>query len=130
MKNEDAFPVEETPIIRYYRNLNGHLVKYLQSPEYNYIFSLGHGRLMRWGITREADPEFCKYGPEILDIEVSTKCSKGCPWCYKSNGPVGKNMSFETFKHILDIMPQTLTQIAFGIGSLSEEKFYRRKRPK
>lgn len=38
--------------------------------------------------------------------------------CYKSNGPVGKNMSFETFKHIFDMIPQTLTQIAFGIGDI------------
>lgn len=118
MKQEDINSEEEKPIIRYYRNMVGHLVKVLESPEYNYVFSLGHGRLMRWGITKEADPEFCKYGPEILDIEVSTKCSKGCPWCYKSNGPTGKNMSFATFKHILDIIPHTLTQIAFGIGDI------------
>lgn len=118
MKPEDINCEEEKPIIRYYRNMVGHLVKTLQSPEYNYIFSLGHGRLMRWGITKEADPEFCKYGPEILDIEVSTKCSKACSWCYKSNTATGKNMSFATFKHILDIMPQTLTQIAFGIGDI------------
>jgi MoaA/NifB/PqqE/SkfB family radical SAM enzyme len=118
MKSNDIKQEEEKPIVRYYRNLNGHLVKVLESPEYNYLFSLGIGRLQRWGITHEMDPEYCKYGPEILDIEISTKCSKACPWCYKSNGPVGKNMSFATFKHILDIMPQTLTQIAFGIGDI------------
>ena len=113
-----------TPIIHYYRNIVGHLVKVLSSPEYNYVFSLGHGRLMRWGITKEADPEFCKYGPEILDIEISTICHGSsktgpCEFCYKSNGPNGKNMSFDTFKHIFDIVPQTLTQIAFGVGDLN-----------
>lgn len=39
--------------------------------------------------------------------------------CYKSNGPEGKNMSFETFKTIFDKMPKTLTQTAFGIGDIS-----------
>jgi len=38
--------------------------------------------------------------------------------CYKSNGPIGKNMPFKTLKHILDIMPNTLTQVAFGIGDI------------
>jgi len=118
MNPNDIKQEEEKPIIRYYRNLNGHLTKRLCSIEYNYVFSLGVGRLMRWGITNEADPEFCKYGPEILDIEVSTKCSKACPWCYKSNGPQGKNMPFKRFKRIFDKMPQTLTQIAFGIGDI------------
>jgi hypothetical protein len=118
MNKKDFTPEEEKPIIRYYRNMVGHLVKVLESPEYNYAFSLGHGRLMRWGITKESDPEFCKYGPEILDIEISTKCSKACSWCYKSNTASGKNMSFATFKHIFDIIPQTLTQIAFGIGDI------------
>jgi len=121
----------EKPIIRYYRNLNGHLVKHLQSPEYNYAFSLGVGRLMRWGLTKDMDPEFCKYGPEILDIEVSTICHgvkmpdgnyQPCRFCYKSNTSIGKNMSFETFKYIFDIIPQTLTQIAFGIGSIDANK--------
>jgi radical SAM protein with 4Fe4S-binding SPASM domain len=118
MKSSDT-EQEEKPIIRYFQNRNRHLTKMLCSPEYNYIFGLGDGHLMRWGINENIDPELCKYGPEILDIEVSTICHKGCNFCYKSNTSVGKNMSFDTFKHILDIMPQTLTQIAFGIGDLN-----------
>jgi MoaA/NifB/PqqE/SkfB family radical SAM enzyme len=38
--------------------------------------------------------------------------------CYKSNTGKGENMSFDTFKTIIDKMP-TLTQIAFGIGDLT-----------
>jgi MoaA/NifB/PqqE/SkfB family radical SAM enzyme len=72
----------------------------------------------RWGRTKEEDPNYCIYGPEILDIEVTTKClgpaGKPCPFCYKSNTPNGTNMTFDTFKTILDKMPKTLTQIAFG----------------
>lgn len=130
MTDKELAEKREELIIRYYRNIVGRLVKVLKSPEYNYAFCLGTGKLMRWGKTNDDDPEFCKYGPEIADIEVSTICHRNCNFCYKSNSSVGKNMSFETFKHIFDMMPQTLTQIAFGIGSLSEEKFYRRKKPK
>jgi MoaA/NifB/PqqE/SkfB family radical SAM enzyme len=63
-----------------------------------------------------------------LDIEVTTICGgvRGldgreapCRFCYKSNTPNGKNMSFETFKTILDKFPKVeghwiLNQIAFG----------------
>jgi len=94
-------------------------IKRFKSPGYNFIFNMENGFFARWGKTEEDDPEYSPFGNEILDIEVSTICSRACPWCYKSNGTYkGKNMSFETFKVILDKMPQTLTQIAFGIGDI------------
>lgn len=34
--------------------------------------------------------------------------------CYKANTPQGRNMSLDTFKTIIDKLPNTLTQIAFG----------------
>jgi hypothetical protein len=92
--------------------------KALLSKSYNYIFNKETGYFARWGQTKEEDPQWSPFGPEILDIEVTTKCAgpggKLCPFCYKSNTPNGKNMTFETFKQILDKMPKTLTQVAFG----------------
>lgn len=37
--------------------------------------------------------------------------------CYKNNSPAGHNMTFETFKKIFDILPKSITQIAFGADS-------------
>lgn len=92
--------------------------KVLSSPDYNYVFNKRNGLFARWGSTKEKDPDYCEFGAEILDIEVTTKCSgpggKLCPFCYKSNNPNGTNMPFSTFKKIMDRMPDTLTQIAFG----------------
>lgn len=94
-------------------------VKAFKSPTYNYLFDMSDGFFARWGRTKEDDPEYSPFGPEIMDIEVSTICSRGCPWCYKSNGYYqGKNMSFETFKTMFDKFPKHLTQIAFGIGDI------------
>mgnify|MGYP000439193913 CR=1 FL=1 len=93
--------------------------KYARSEEYNFDFNKKDGLFVRWGKTLDDDPEYSVFGNEILDIEVSTICHRACSWCYKSNGVYkGKNMSFETFKVILDKMPPTLTQIAFGIGDI------------
>ena len=92
--------------------------KIFKSPEYNYLFNKIDGSFARWGKTKEDDPKYSPYGPEILDIEVGTICHRNCSWCYKSNTSKGLNMSLETFKKIFALMPPTLTQIAFGVGSI------------
>jgi len=98
-------------------------VKYLRSANYNYNFNLKTGYFERWGKFKDEDPEMSYFGPEILDLEISEQCHMGCQFCYKSNvGNKGRNMSFDTFVQILDTMPSTLTQIAFGIGSIDSNK--------
>lgn len=94
-------------------------IKTFESPNYNFFFNRESGFFARWGKNDEDDPEYAP-SPEILDIEISTICSKACKFCYKSNGTYqGKNMSFETFKTMFDKFPKkTLTQIAFGIGDI------------
>ena len=100
------------------------MIKRLRLPEYNYDFDTQTGLFVRWGKTREEDPQSSSIGPEIADIEVTTSCrgSGGqlCNFCYKSNNPNGKNMSFETFKIIFDKLPKNLTQIAFGADASCE----------
>ncbi len=93
-------------------------VKVFKSPEYNFVFNTSTGFFARWGKEEKDDPEYSPFGPEILDIEVSTICHKGCKFCYKSNVALGTNMSFETFKIMFDKFPKHLTQIALGIGSI------------
>lgn len=101
-------------------------VKKFVSPEFNYIFNRSSGLMLSWGREIEDDPERSPV-PNILDLEISTKCwksghegypsaGKHCPFCYKSNGSSGEIMSFETFKKILDVQSRGLTQIAFGSG--------------
>lgn len=102
-------------------------IKSVTSKDYNYRFNMKTGEFLRWGATLKDDP-IC--GPlEIFDLEVSTACNGipnvgsdvaiPCSFCYKSNVKTGEHMSFETFKNIFDKLPQTLTQIAFGIGDTS-----------
>ena len=94
----------------------------MRSAWYNWIFNLKTGFFARWGCNKEDDPTYSPFGPEILDIEVSTICNgpgHPCKFCYKSNTSQGENMSFETFRQIFDrITNKNLTQIAFGIGDI------------
>lgn len=95
--------------------------KMLYSNSYNYIFNKENGFFARWGKNKDDDPDFSPFGPEIADIEISTICNglgNPCPWCYKGNTSEGKNMSLETFKQVFAKLPNTLTQVAFGIGSI------------
>lgn len=102
--------IEKTP--NYTVAINGN-IKTFKSPNANYLFNMDNGFTITWGKDRNEDPEFFPV-PEILDLEITTKCTGGCPQCYKSNICEGENMSFDTFKRIFDILPKSLTQIAFG----------------
>jgi MoaA/NifB/PqqE/SkfB family radical SAM enzyme len=102
------------------------------SSDYNFIFNKDNGFFARWGKTYEEDPSFSPYGPELLDLEISTgKCSGKCPFCYKGNGEDinTHHMTFEEFKIIFHKMPATLTQIAFGICDIdSNPEFFKMMR--
>lgn len=91
-------------------------MKFVRSEHYNYDFDKVNGNFARWGKVEDDDPEFAP-GPEILDFEVTTICDHGCAFCYKSNTKDGFNTSFEDFKMVLDKMPRTLTQVAFGVDA-------------
>lgn len=95
-------------------------VKLVRSKDYNYNFDKVDGKFMRWGETLEQDPKMSKFGPEILDLEISSgKCMGKCPECYKCNGNVEytTNMTLDKFKQIFHKVSKggLLTQIAFGI---------------
>jgi len=98
-------------------------LRFMVSKNYNYIFNQDNGVFARWGSKLIEDPDYSPFGPEIMDIEISTICNGidgiPCKFCYKSNSSYGENMSYDIFKKIFHKIPQTLTQIAFGIGSLN-----------
>ena len=106
--------------------LDDRALKLFKSKDYNLIFNKINGFSARWGAKAEDDPQWCVFGPEIADIEVTTIChgitdkdgkESVCKFCYKANTPQGNNMSLETFKMLFDKFPKMLTQIAFGADS-------------
>lgn len=106
-------------------------VKLIRVPGYTLVFDKETGFLARWGDSPDENPRFSPIGPEIADIEISTVCHgigktmetrTPCSWCYKSNTGTGENMTFETFRTILDKFPPTLAQIAFGVGDIDANR--------
>lgn len=100
-----------------YRIEENDIYKILVSEDAHYFFNKKTGYMASWGKTIDDDVKVFP-APTLLDIEITTKCSgvngKVCPFCYKANTPEGENMSFETFRTILDKFPNVLTQVAFG----------------
>jgi len=99
-------------------------MKKFRSLNYNFNFNKETGFFMRWGKDLKDDPSFCIFGPEILDIELTTICDGignygPCSFCYKSNTLKGDYMSFETYKEMFELLRgiPVLTQIAFGIDA-------------
>lgn len=95
---------------------------YNESHTYHCYFNKVNG--CTWRIGKDCnseEPKYCELGPEILDLEISvngcpTIGGRSCKFCYKNNtNATPTNMSFETFKHIVDSMPKCLYSIAFGI---------------
>ena len=103
--------------------------KHIVSENFHHSFDKKTGFAITYGKTKEEDPTHCPVGPLIADIEITTICNgirnnegvrAPCQFCYKSNGPAGINMSFETYKTVFSKLPKTLTQIAFGADAQAE----------
>ena len=98
------------------------MIREYKSPNYNWRFDTVTGEFARWGKDLADDPPMSPYGPEILDLEISAggDCLGNCAFCYKSNGgdKPTDNLGLSEFEVILNKMPDTLTQIAFGIMNL------------
>lgn len=46
--------------------------KLIASPDYNLFFDKETGFTARWGRTKDDDPQYSPFGPEILDLEISS----------------------------------------------------------
>jgi len=111
--NGNKWHVFDTPFYKY---------TYCENHSYHCFFSKVTGFTCRISDNiNSKDPAYCELGPEILDLEISvngcpTVGGKNCRFCYKNNtNKPATNMSFETFKKIVDTMPKCLYSIAFGI---------------
>ena len=87
--------------------------------DYHFLANAESGVTFRWGKTLEEDPPFAPV-PELADISISNRCSKGCSFCYKDSTPNGKVMSVEEYCQVLDSLcsPKygTIFQVAIGGG--------------
>lgn len=67
---------------------------------YHFVGDPRTGMTARWGATMEQDPKQAPW-PELVDISISNRCSKGCDFCYRDSQPDGPLMSLEDYRYLL-----------------------------
>ena len=53
---------------------------------YNMVFNDVTGFSARWGRTEEEDPQ--RFFPELMDVEISSICGRGCNFCVPEGGMI------------------------------------------
>lgn len=89
------------------------------SRAYNFVGEPATGLTVRWGTDLETDPHRAPW-PELVDISVSNRCTKGCAFCYRDSRPDGELMSLEAYEYVLEQLTSPLWgapfQVALGGG--------------
>lgn len=87
--------------------------------DYHFLADKYTGITFRWGKTFEDNPKFAPI-PELADISISNRCTKGCSFCYRSSTPDGSVMSLKDYCDVLDSMKSAkfgnVFQVALGGG--------------
>lgn len=87
--------------------------------DYHFLADAETGLTFRWGRTFDDNPLFAPV-PELADISISNRCSKGCSFCYKDSTPEGHIMTYDEYCQVLDSLcsPEngTIFQVAIGGG--------------
>jgi len=87
--------------------------------DYHFLADAETGMTFRWGQSFDDDPIFAPV-PELADISISNRCSKGCTFCYKDSTPEGHLMTLDEYCQVLDSLCTldygTIFQVAIGGG--------------
>jgi len=86
---------------------------------YNFIGVPDTGLTVRWGSSVETDPKRAPW-PELADISISNRCSKGCAFCYRDSTPEGGLMTLDAYRYALESLTSPVWgpvfQVALGGG--------------
>jgi len=81
------------------------------------------GTTYRWGRTIKEDSDASPW-PELADISISNKCSRGCDFCYRCSTSDGNLMNIEQYRRVLDQLTSHSWgppfQVAIGGGEPTE----------
>ena len=89
------------------------------SRDYNFVGNPETGLTVRWGKKLGRDPVQAPW-PELADISISNRCSKGCSFCYRDSRPDGGLMTLDAYRYALDSLTSPVWgpvfQVALGGG--------------
>jgi len=71
-------------------------------------------------LLRTTDSKFIPDFPDSIDLKITNKCNKGCPYCHESSCPSGKSFNLDRTISMLDELPSCGIEIAIGGGNVLE----------
>ena len=71
-------------------------------------------------LLRTTDSKFIPDFPDSIDLKITNKCSKGCPYCHESSCPDGKSFNLDRTISMLNELPSCGIEIAIGGGNVLE----------
>ena len=97
----------------------------LRSSSYDYKYINGNYLVSYNGqdLRKEAfrmDEELRADFPDSIDLKISNRCSRGCPFCHENSTKAGKILDLEKTKEILSQLPELPIEFAIGGGNILE----------
>lgn len=85
------------------------------------LFNPNTGFFVRAEYPGHDEPFWAAHGPEMLDISITSWCSKECEMCYRAAGRGGHHMSLADYESVIQQAAQLGTmQVALGGGNPNE----------
>ena len=88
------------------------LVKY-KNGNYTVTLDLESGTMIRYSKDDELRPDF----PDSMDVKITNRCDRGCPWCHERSTADGAEADYEDLIRFIDSLPP-YTQLALGGGNV------------
>jgi MoaA/NifB/PqqE/SkfB family radical SAM enzyme len=86
---------------------------------YHFVGDPDTGLTVRWGGSLSRDPYRAPW-PELADISISNRCTKGCAFCYRDSRPDGPLMTLDAYRYALECLTSPVWgpvfQVALGGG--------------
>lgn len=87
------------------------MVKY-RNGNYDVFFDLGNGTKIRSNTLDYFEPNF----PESMDVKITNRCDKGCPYCHEDSTSIGNHGDIISSSFLDTLHPYT--ELAIGGGNV------------
>ena len=96
-------------------------VRHYPDEHYLTLFNPETGFFVRAEESGHDEPFWSAHGPEMLDISITSWCSRECGTCYRTAGRMGQHMALADYENIIRQAAQLgVTQVALGGGNPNE----------
>lgn len=92
-----------------------------KDPKYGFwsVFERKTGTKVR--LSFDDTPILCASRPELVDVKITDKCSRLCPYCYQNSTPDGKSAKIDDLRRIVDALAELeVWEIAWNGGEPTE----------